>query len=161
MAITVAAKRALAAALPGPIRRKMSVARANRYNNRVIAEFRANNGVPRATSGEGPLLLLTTTGARTGKARTTPLVYSREGERLVVIASASGAEKHPAWYHNLCANPEVVAEVGTESFRARASVPPPPERDRLFAQHAAAYPAFNDFQAATSRVIPAVVLERL
>jgi len=131
------------------------------YNQRLIEEFRANGGTVTGTFAGRPLLLLTTTGARSGERRTTPLVYSRDGDRYVIIASMGGAPKHPAWFHNVVANPEVTLEVGTETFVARAAVAEGAERDRLYAAQAEMMPAFNDYAARTTRVIPVVVLERV
>jgi deazaflavin-dependent oxidoreductase (nitroreductase family) len=128
----------------------------------LIEDFRAHAG--EVTSGPfagRPVLLLTTTGARTGRPRLAPLVYSRDGERYVILASKGGAPTHPAWYRNLVAHPLVTVEVGPETFQARARVADAAERERLFAQHAADSPAFNDYQRRTSRVIPVVVLERV
>ncbi|MGI8926006.1 MAG: nitroreductase family deazaflavin-dependent oxidoreductase [Tepidiformaceae bacterium] len=133
----------------------------NEFNLNVITEFRANGGETFGVFKGRPLLLLTTTGAKSGEARTTPLVYSKDGERIVVIASMAGAPKHPAWFLNLSANPEVTVELGKEKFTARASVPEGAERDRLYAQQAATMPAFNEYQEKTTRRIPAVVLERV
>lgn len=130
------------------------------FNLNIIEEFRANGGETSGPFKGRPLLLLTTKGAKSGEERTTPLVYSRDGERVVVIASMGGAPKHPAWYLNLSANPEVTVEIGTEKFAARASVPEGEERDRLYAQQAATMPAFNEYQEKTTRRIPVVVLER-
>jgi deazaflavin-dependent oxidoreductase (nitroreductase family) len=128
----------------------------------LIADFRAHSGA--VTSGPfagRSVLLLTTTGAQSGQSRLAPLVYSRDGDHYVIMASKGGAPTHPAWYHNLVAHPIVTVEVGAEKFEARASVAQGAERDRLFAQHAAINPGFNDYQKRTSRVIPVVVLERL
>lgn len=130
------------------------------FNRRIIEEFRANGGETFGPFKGRNLLLLTTTGAKSGEERTTPLVYSRDGDRLVIIASMGGAPKHPAWFHNISANPEVTLEVGTEKFNARASVAEGAERDRLYAQQAAEMPAFNEYQEKTTRRIPVVVLER-
>lgn len=133
------------------------------FNDDLVAHFRANRGVIL----EGPftgrdVLILTTTGARTDLPRTHPLVYTRDGERYLVIASKGGADTHPSWYHNLRAHPEVTVEVGPETFRARAiPVAGGPERRRLYDQHAAVNPGFKTYEAKTSRVIPAVLLERL
>jgi deazaflavin-dependent oxidoreductase (nitroreductase family) len=133
------------------------------FNDDLIAQFRANRGVIR----EGPftgrdVLILTTTGARTGQPRTHPLVYTRDGDRYLVIASKGGADTHPSWYHNLRANPEVTVEVGPETFRARAiPVASGPERRRLYDQHAAINPQFTTYETKTTRVIPAILLERL
>jgi deazaflavin-dependent oxidoreductase (nitroreductase family) len=130
------------------------------FNENLIAEFRANGGEVTGMFAGRPLLLLTSTGAKTGKSRTTPLVYSKDGGRLVIIASMAGAPKHPAWFLNLSANPDVVVEVGTEKFEARAVTVDEPERGRLFAQQAEMMPAFDDYKAKTTRVIPVVTLER-
>ncbi len=132
----------------------------NDFNSRIIEEFRANGGETFGPFKGRNLLLLTTTGAKSGEQRTTPLVYSRDGDRLVIIASMGGAPKHPAWFHNITANPEVTLEVGTEKFSARASVAEGAERDRLYAQQAAEMPAFNEYQEKTTRRIPVVVLQR-
>ena len=128
----------------------------------LIADFRANGG--KVTSGPftgRPVLLLTTTGAKSGEPRLVPVVYSRDGEHHVIVASKGGAPTHPAWYGNLLANPVVTVEVGGETFQARAIVAEGAERDRLFAAHAAANPNFSDYQRRTTRVIPVVLLERL
>jgi deazaflavin-dependent oxidoreductase (nitroreductase family) len=128
----------------------------------LITDFRANGG--QVTSGPfagRPVLLLTTTGAHSGQPRLAPVVYSREGEHYVVVASKGGSPTHPAWYHNLLANPIVTVEVGGETFEARARVTGGAERDRLFAQRAASNPNFGEYQKRTTRVIPVVVLERL
>ena len=130
------------------------------FNLKIIEEFRANGGETFGPFKGRPLLLLTTKGAKSGEERTTPLVYSRDGDRLVIIASMGGAPKHPAWYLNLVANPDVTVEVGTEKFGAKARVANGEERERLYAQQAAAMPAFNEYAQKTTRVIPVVVLER-
>ena len=106
------------------------------------------------------MILVTHTGAKSGKTYTTPLVYSADGDRLVIIASKGGAPEHPAWFHNLVANPDVEVEVGEERFPAVASVAEGDERQRLFDQQAAAMPNFSEYAAATTRVIPVVVLTR-
>lgn len=128
----------------------------------LIADFRTNGG--HVTSGPfagRPVLLLTTTGAKSGQPRLAPLVYSRDGDRYVIVASKGGAPTHPAWYHNLVAYPVVTVEVGGETFEARARVTEGTERDRLFAERVAASPNFAEYQNRTIRVIPVVVLERL
>ena len=126
------------------------------HNRKVIAEFRANGGVPDGR----PLLLLTTTGRRSGETRTTPMMFIPDGDRLLVIASNAGAPGHPDWFRNLVAHPEVTVEVTGETYPATAVVPEPAERDRLFAEVVAKYPFFADHQAQVSRTIPVVVLER-
>jgi len=133
----------------------------NDFNARIIEEFRANKGVVGGPFAGRNMLLLTTKGAKSGIVRTTPLVYSRDGDRLVIIASKGGAPSHPAWYHNLKAHPEVTVEVGTETFNVRAAEATGTERDRLYQQQAAEMPAFNEYQQKTSRKIPVVVLERI
>ena len=126
----------------------------------VIAEFRAHGG--QVPSRRWPVLLLTTTGARSGRPHTTPLNYSVDGDRLVVIASKGGSPTHPDWYRNLVAHPEVTIELGGETFRARASTAEEPERTRLFDQQAAQMPFFDEYrQRVAARQIPVVVFERL
>jgi len=131
------------------------------FNQALIAEFRANDGRTSGPFANAPLLLLTTTGAKSGQPRTTPLVYSTDGDRFVVIASKGGAPTHPDWYHNLVATPEATIELGAERFQARATIPEGPEHDRLFNQQAALMPNFAEYQKNTSRKIPVVVLERV
>ena len=131
------------------------------FNLKIIEEFRANGGETSGPFKGRPLLLLTTKGAKSGEERTTPLVYSKDGDRLVIIASMGGAPKHPAWYLNLVANPDATVEVGTEKFAAKATVAEGDERDRLYAQQAAEMPAFNEYAQKTTRKIPVVVLERV
>jgi deazaflavin-dependent oxidoreductase (nitroreductase family) len=132
------------------------------FNAGLVEDFRAHNG--QVTSGRfvgRPVLLLTTIGARSGQPRTTPLVYTRDGEHYVIIASRAGSPKNPDWYHNLVHTPAVTVEVGGESFEANARVAQGEERDRLYAAQAALMPTFADYQRVTSRRIPVVVLERL
>ena len=133
----------------------------NDFNKQIIEEFRANGGETFGVFKGRPLLLLTTTGAKSGESRTTPLVYSKDGDRVVIIASMGGAPKHPAWYLNLAANPGVTVELGTEKFAATASSAEGTERDRLYAQQSEMMPAFNEYEQKTTRRIPVVLLERL
>ncbi len=133
----------------------------NAFNRQIIEEFRANGGKVGGQFAGAPMVLLTTTGARSGQPRVAPLVYSTDGDRLVIIASKGGAPTHPDWYHNLVANPEVTLEVGEETFPARASVPKREERDRIFAGVVAKMPGFGEYQQNTDRLIPVVLLERL
>lgn len=130
------------------------------YNRKLIEEFRASRGKADDPFAGRPLLLLTTTGARSGLRRTTPLMYIREGDRLLVIASNVGAPTHPDWYHNLVAHPQVTVEVGNETFDATAVVVEGEERERLWAWIVGQYPFFVDHQAKTSRQIPIVALLR-
>jgi deazaflavin-dependent oxidoreductase (nitroreductase family) len=127
------------------------------YNQVVIETFRKNGG---KVDGPNSLLLLTTTGARTGQSYTNPVAYSRDGDRLVILASKGGAPTDPDWYRNLVANPVVGVELGTEKFEADATITQGEERERLFAQHAALMPGFADYQRNTTRQIPVVVLTR-
>jgi deazaflavin-dependent oxidoreductase (nitroreductase family) len=127
----------------------------------LITDYRAHGEVTAGPFAGRPVLLLTTTGARSGRPRLAPLVYTRDGDRYVVAASKGGAPTNPAWFANLVANPLVSVEVGEETFEARASVPAGEERDRLWAAQVAEHPNFADYQRRTSRVIPVVVLERL
>ncbi len=139
---------------------EQNVTQPNDFNQQLIEEFRANGGETFGPFKGRRLLLLTSTGAKSGELRTTPLVYSNDGDKLVIVASKGGAPSHPAWYHNLVANPAAAAEVGTDKFEVRAHVAGPGERERLYAQHAADMPAFNDYEKKTTRRIPVVILER-
>jgi deazaflavin-dependent oxidoreductase (nitroreductase family) len=107
-----------------------------------------------------PTLLLTTTGRRSGQARTTPLIYGRDGERYVIVASRGGAPAHPAWYENLSARPEVHLQVMADRFKARARTAGAAERATLWKTMAAIWPPYDEYQARTARQIPVVVLER-
>ncbi|HEV2527323.1 MAG TPA: nitroreductase family deazaflavin-dependent oxidoreductase [Thermomicrobiales bacterium] len=130
------------------------------FNERIIEEFRANGGKVGGPFEGAPMLILTTTGARSGRSLVTPLVSTPEADRWLIYASAAGADRHPDWYHNLVANPEVTVEVGTETFPARATVITGDERDRLYAEQVQRMPGFGGYQAKTSRVIPVVELRR-
>ena len=128
----------------------------NDYNRQLIQEYRAN---PSNFSGR-PLLLLTTTGAKSGQRRTTPMMYVPDGDRLLVIASNAGAPAHPAWYHNLVAHPDVTVEVGNETFDATAIVTTGEERQRLWTGIVERYPFFTEHQAKITRQIPVIALQR-
>ncbi|MFE2647476.1 nitroreductase/quinone reductase family protein [Streptomyces nigra] len=129
------------------------------FNQQVIEEFRANKGRVGGPFEGGRLLLLTTTGARTGRPHTTPVAYLPDGgERVLVIASAAGSSKHPAWFHNLVAHPEVTVESGAFTYPARAVVLQGEERDRAFARAVEADPGWAAYQERTERVIPVVAL---
>jgi deazaflavin-dependent oxidoreductase (nitroreductase family) len=130
-------------------------------NQRIITEFRANQGKVGGQFAGAPLLLLTTTGAKSGRSITKPLVFTKNGNRIVLIASYAGAPKNPAWFVNLVANPVVTIELGSERFQARAKVTSGEERDRLYKNQAAQMDIFNDYQKKTTRQIPVVVLERI
>ncbi|MEW9529702.1 nitroreductase/quinone reductase family protein [Microbispora sp. NPDC049125] len=130
------------------------------FNHSVIEEFRANGGKVGGPFEGGDLLLLTTTGAKSGREHTVPLGYVRDGDLLLVVGSAGGADRHPAWYHNLLAHPVVRVEIGTEVFEAIAVPAEGARRERLFEQVVRAAPGFAGYQAGTARTLPVVVLER-
>jgi deazaflavin-dependent oxidoreductase (nitroreductase family) len=133
----------------------------NDFNQQVIKEFRANQGKVGGQLANMPMLLLTMTGAKSGRTITKPLVYTTDGNRIVVIASFAGAPKSPAWYNNLVANPEATVELGSERFRIRATVTSGEERQRLFDRQAAQMPIFTEYQKKTTRQIPVLVLTRI
>ncbi len=124
-------------------------------NRQIVEEYRLHGGrVPRL-GGTSGLLLLTTRGARSGQVRTAPMMYVTEGDRYVVYASDAGARRHPAWYHNLVAHPEVTVEVGTDKFAATAVITTGDERERLWRL----FP-FPEHQEKAQRQIPVIALER-
>ena len=131
------------------------------FNQKVIDEFRTNGGKVGGPFAGAPMIIVTHTGAKSGKTHTTPLVYSRDGDRYVIIASKAGAPTNPAWYHNLIARPEVTVEVGTERFTARAVEVHGAERDRLFDAQARLMPQFDEYNKNTTRTIPVFTLERV
>ncbi|HUY38940.1 MAG TPA: nitroreductase family deazaflavin-dependent oxidoreductase [Candidatus Binataceae bacterium] len=133
----------------------------NEFNQRVIEEFRTNGGKVGGPFAGASMILLTTKGAKSGKTYTTPLVYTRDGDRLVIIASKAGAPKNPDWYHNLVANSVITVEVGTEKFQARARVTSGAERERLYNAQAAQMPVFNEYRQKAKREIPVFTLERI
>ncbi len=131
------------------------------FNEGVVEDFRTHHG--QLTKGPftgRSLLLLTTRGAKSGRERTNPLAFTRDGDRIFVIASKGGAPTNPDWYRNLLANPRVTVEVGPERFEAKASVAQGAERRWLYDLQATRMPAFKDYEKKTSREIPVVVLER-
>lgn len=131
------------------------------FNNRVVAEFRANGGNVGGPFVTTPLLLITTIGARSGLPRTTPLSYTEDGGRIVVLASNAGGPNNPDWYHNLRANPVATVELGTEQFQVQASVVEGEERQRLYGQHVAIMPGYAEYQEQAPRQIPVLALERI
>jgi deazaflavin-dependent oxidoreductase (nitroreductase family) len=132
----------------------------NDYNRAIIEEFRANEGKVGGPFEGAPVLLLTTTGARSGERRTTPVMYLPDGERMVIFASRGGAPANPAWYHNLVANPSASVEVGNETLGMNAVVTSGEERRRLFDRQTERYPQFADYAQKTTREIPVIALER-
>lgn len=131
------------------------------FNRGVVEEFRQTDGRAAGKHTGGPILLLTTIGARSGQPRTVPLIYSVDGDRQVVIGSKGGEPTNPDWYHNLVANPIVTLELPGRTFQARATVAEGSERRRLFDQQAAMFPFFADYERAATREIPVVILERI
>lgn len=152
--MTSGADRTESAEFTGPV----SDVDIKKINRRVIEQFRAGGEVE-GMHREG-LVLLTTVGAKTGQRRTTPMMFHRDGARLLVIASNVGASQHPDWYVNLVANPQVVVEVGDESYDARATAAEGGERARLWTMIKETYPFFADHEAKTDRTIPVVILTR-
>lgn len=130
----------------------------NDWNGKIIEEFRANEGRVGGMFANTPLLLLHTTGAKSGKARINPLAYLKDGERYVIIASKGGAPTNPDWYYNVMAQPEVQIEVGTEQMAARATVAEEPERSALYEKMVAKNPGFDEYRRKTTRTIPVIVL---
>jgi deazaflavin-dependent oxidoreductase (nitroreductase family) len=136
----------------------------NDWNRQIIEEFHANGGKVGGPFEGAPLLLLTTTGAKSGQRRTSPLMYLPDGDRFVIFASKAGAPTNPDWYHNLLAHPQATVEVGNgssiETLEVTATSVTGEERDRLYAKQAKLYPGFAEYQAKTTRVIPVIALER-
>jgi deazaflavin-dependent oxidoreductase (nitroreductase family) len=131
----------------------------NDWNSQIIEEFRANGGKVGGNFEGAPLLLLHTRGARSGKERVNPMMYQDLGRSVAVFASKAGADTNPDWYHNLVANPEVSAEIGTETREFVARVAGPDEREPIWSQQKHDYPGFADYESGTDRVIPVVILE--
>lgn|SRR5487761_1822332 len=132
------------------------------FNRTLINHLRAHGG----TAPDGPfknrtLVILTSKGAKSGAVHESPIVYSRDGDRYVIVASKGGAPTNPNWYHNLKAHPEVTVEIGGEKFKARAHEADDDEYERLYANHAKHMPAFNDYRQKATRKIPVMVLERI
>ena len=132
------------------------------FNEGLIEDYRANGKPTKGPFVGRQVLLLTTKGAKSGQERTNPLVWTKDGDKIVVVASKGGAPTSPSWYHNLKANPVVTVELGTERFTARASVAQPEsERRRLYDAHAKLHPGFTDYEKKTTRRIPVITLQRI
>ncbi|MGD8604766.1 MAG: nitroreductase family deazaflavin-dependent oxidoreductase [Anaerolineales bacterium] len=131
----------------------------NDWNKKIIQEFRANDGKVGGPFEGMTLLLLHTTGARSGAARVNPVATMQDGDDYIIIASKGGAPSNPDWYYNLVAHPVVKVEVGTEEFTALAEVTQEPERSQLYDKMAGLYPGFADYAQKTERVIPVIRLE--
>jgi deazaflavin-dependent oxidoreductase (nitroreductase family) len=132
---------------------------ADDWNTKIIEEFRANGGKVGGNFEGAPILILHSTGAKSGQERLAPLMYRPEGDDLVIFASKAGAPTHPDWFHNLRAHPEARVEVGTETKRVFAREAEGEERERIWEAHKKAFPGFQEYEDKTDRVIPVVVLE--
>ena len=137
-----------------------SLALVTDWNAAIIEEFRANGGQVGGQFAGAPMVILHTTGARTGREHVNPLVYQPDADRIVVFASKAGAASNPDWYHNLVANPEAIVEVGTDTVPVRARVAEGEERERLWSRQKELMPGFAEYEARAPRQIPVVVLER-
>jgi deazaflavin-dependent oxidoreductase (nitroreductase family) len=132
------------------------------WTQSLVDDMRAHGGAITQGPMQGrPLMLLTTTGAKTGESREAIVTYTRDGDRYVIAASKSGAPTHPAWFANVQAHPDVLVEAGGEQFHAHATVAEGAERDRLWDQHSTERPEFEEYPKKTTRVIPMISLERL
>ena len=129
------------------------------WNRQTVEAFRANKGQVGGMWEGRPLLLITTTGAKSGQHRTNPVMYLREGDRVFVFASKGGAPSHPDWYRNLLAHPEVTVEIGDQIYTAIAKPLTGEERDSIYARWAQQYPQFREYQEKTSRTIPVIELQ--
>lgn len=138
----------------------MAQRNANDWNKRIIDEFHANQGKVGGPFEGATLLLLTTTGAKSGQKRTTPLAYLQEGEHIYIFASKAGAPTNPDWYYNLVAHPTATVEIGTETFQARAVEIKGEERDQIYARQVQRMPGFGDYEQKTARKIPVIELQR-
>lgn len=132
----------------------------NAFNRNIVDEFRGNGGKVTGQFANANLLLLTTTGAKSGQQRVSPLAYFDIDGKLIIIGSFAGAPNNPAWVHNLRANPAAHVEVGMDAFDVTARELPTAERGELFAKVAAASPGFAEYQSKTSRIIPLFELQR-
>jgi deazaflavin-dependent oxidoreductase (nitroreductase family) len=132
----------------------------NAFNNSIADEFRANDGKVAGPFADSDLLLLTTTGAKSGQSRLSPLAYFRIDGKLIIVGSFAGAPQNPAWVHNLRSDPRAHIEVGTEAYDVTAREIPSAEREELFPRLTAVAPGFAEYQAKTSRVIPLFELQR-
>lgn len=138
--------------------RRSEVPDAAEYNRLTAEEFRANRGQVTGDFEGRPLLLLTTRGAKSGREHTTPLIYADYGDRLIVCAAAGGQPNHPAWYHNIVANPVVRVEVGDEDYTVEAVITSGEERERIAAERVENSPAFGEYQRRAGREIPIIAI---
>lgn len=130
------------------------------WNTAIIEEFRHNGGKCGGMFEGAPLLILHTTGAKTGQERVMPLMYQARGDDLVIFASKAGAPTNPDWFHNLVAHPQASVEVGTDTVAVTARVAEGDEREQIWTEQKAAYANFAEYEAATTRTIPVVILSR-
>jgi deazaflavin-dependent oxidoreductase (nitroreductase family) len=130
-------------------------------NKQLLEEFRNNDGKLTGQFAGAPIVIVNHTGAKSGKTFSTPLAYTKDGDKYVIIASMGGAPNNPSWYHNLVAHPEVTLELPAEKFKAKAVEVKGAARDRLFAAQAKLIPQFDEYQKKTSRRIPVFTLERV
>jgi deazaflavin-dependent oxidoreductase (nitroreductase family) len=135
------------------------MAQANDWNTKIIEEFRANGGKVGGPFQGAPILLLHTTGAKTGQERVNPMMYRKIDSGYAVFASKAGAPTNPDWFHNLVANPHVQAEIGTTTVALTARVAANAEREPIWAAQKADYPGFAEYEQKTTRQIPIVILE--
>jgi deazaflavin-dependent oxidoreductase (nitroreductase family) len=131
------------------------------FNGDIIKEFRENGGKVGGMFEGAPMILVHHAGAKSGTQRVTPLVYLGEGDRIFIFASKGGAPEHPAWYHNLVANPKTTVEVGTDSFEVVATELKGADRDEYYAKQVAVQPGFGEYERKTTRVIPVIELKRV
>lgn len=131
----------------------------NDWNAAIIEEFRANGGELGGQFEGAPVLLLHSTGAKSGQERVNPMMYQAVGDAFAVFASKAGADTHPDWYHNLRAHPDASVEVGHETKPVVARVAEGPERDEIWETQKERYPGFADYERQTTRQIPVVILE--
>jgi deazaflavin-dependent oxidoreductase (nitroreductase family) len=138
----------------------ITAADVNEFNRKLIEEYRANGGKLSGGFDRVPMLLLTTTGRKSGKKHTTPLAYQPDGDDIYVFGSFAGGPRHPAWYHNLVANPDVTVEVGPDAYPATAVILEGDERDRVFDRQKRDVQNFADYEQKTTRTIPVIRLDR-
>lgn len=129
------------------------------FNSKIIDEFRANAGQVGGPFAGAPLLLLHTRGAKTGAERVNPVMYRKVDNGYAVFASKAGAHTNPDWYHNVLANPDVRAEIGSSTLPMTARIADDEEREPIWTAQKADYPGFQDYETRTSRKIPVIILE--
>lgn len=144
--------------LRGFLRSEWSIMSWGNFNAQTIAEFRKNHGNVGGHFEGSPLLLIHTVGRRTGRSYVNPVMYLKDGDRLLVFASKGGADTHPDWFLNLRAHPDIQIEVGDETIDVRAQEVTGKERDVLYNRQATLYPAFAGYQLKTKRIIPVIAL---